>query len=395
MFYISQIDESDCGYATLRIALANLYHNKNALFLNFNQGKKMASYYDLVNCAKEYGLTLVPFKTEELFNCDSSHLPILVEIKIEGNNHLVYMYKTNQKYVYYLDPARGKIKQKIGEFNSIWNKRGLFVSNYNLKFVIQKTQFFKINETVSLLLFQIASSLCCILGFYFLDTKYPIYLPIIMCVLFAIMEVSLRKYALILTKRIDNRFDLIEGEINKNDYYEYFTIRQNLKKTFVINIMSFCGACCIICLCGFLLCFNTPVNLIYMGVSMLLGFISALFINRKLIKKNSIILHNEKNINKNESFANLKHNINIINELGFNYANSYLAWRFIVVSVSVITSILFMFILNINNPAYIILMTMITYMMYQQFDVLFSYQARKNEKNSLLVKFMNMFQKHS
>ena len=62
MFYISQLNESDCGFASLKMLLANLYQERDYLFIKQDEEHGPYSYFDLIKIAQNYNVTLEGFK---------------------------------------------------------------------------------------------------------------------------------------------------------------------------------------------------------------------------------------------------------------------------------------------------------------------------------------------
>jgi hypothetical protein len=58
MFYISQMKQDDCGFASLKMLLANIYKNEDYLYLKQTEEHGPYNYFELIDIEKDYGLIL-------------------------------------------------------------------------------------------------------------------------------------------------------------------------------------------------------------------------------------------------------------------------------------------------------------------------------------------------
>ena len=121
MFYIPQVQKDDCGFACLKMVLANINKDKNYLFMQQKEEHGAYSYSDLMKLAKKEGVNLEALKiTEksELNNCTS--FPFIASVALKnGAKHAVVVTKVRWKRVYLLDPSRGKYSLPINKFIEI------------------------------------------------------------------------------------------------------------------------------------------------------------------------------------------------------------------------------------------------------------------------------------
>ena len=57
--FIYQGNNFDCGYASLKMLLANVHNDKNYLYLSNEKKDESYSLSDLVNIGKKYGVNLI------------------------------------------------------------------------------------------------------------------------------------------------------------------------------------------------------------------------------------------------------------------------------------------------------------------------------------------------
>lgn len=77
--------------------------------------------YNLVEAAKSYGFEAIGFSVDDVKN-ENIYLPAIAHVVLKnGLNHFIVIYKITKNYVWLMDPAVGKTKMKIDEFNVIWD----------------------------------------------------------------------------------------------------------------------------------------------------------------------------------------------------------------------------------------------------------------------------------
>ena len=64
MFYIKQIKNDDCGFASLKTLIANLYKKEDYLFIPQDESVGPYSYAQLIKIGAKYGVKLEGVKTE-------------------------------------------------------------------------------------------------------------------------------------------------------------------------------------------------------------------------------------------------------------------------------------------------------------------------------------------
>ena len=77
--------------------------------------------YHLIMAAQGYGLEAMGVRVESILD-KNIYLPAIAHVVLKnGLQHFVVVYKITSKYVYLMDPAVGKKKMLIAEFNEIWD----------------------------------------------------------------------------------------------------------------------------------------------------------------------------------------------------------------------------------------------------------------------------------
>lgn len=77
--------------------------------------------YHIVKTLCSYGFEALGVKVNNIYD-DNIYLPAIAHLVLKnGLEHFVVIYKINPKYIYLMDPAKGKIKILINEFIEIWD----------------------------------------------------------------------------------------------------------------------------------------------------------------------------------------------------------------------------------------------------------------------------------
>ena len=121
---IKQHDVTDCGPACLLSVI--LYYGGfvplNIIRDNCFTDKSGTSCFNLINCAKKYGLTGSGIRVDDINSIEKKNLPCIAHVRLEnGLNHFVTIYEINQNNVILMDPAIGKVKMRQQEFNKIFS----------------------------------------------------------------------------------------------------------------------------------------------------------------------------------------------------------------------------------------------------------------------------------
>lgn len=121
---IKQHDLTDCGPACLLSVIIYYggYIPIEMLRNNSYTDKNGTSAYNLIDCAKKYGLHAYGVKLKDILTIKNKKLPCIAHIHLKnGYDHFVVIYKKEKNHLIIMDPGRGKIKISINEFNSVFS----------------------------------------------------------------------------------------------------------------------------------------------------------------------------------------------------------------------------------------------------------------------------------
>ena len=115
-YFIFQGNDHDCGFASLKMLMANFKHDKSYLYIKKLRRKDSLTVTDIIKEAGYYGLVLSSYGCDDDYY-DQLKTPSLTLIR---NNHVVVVKKVSKKKITYLDPEFGKVTVKKDEFLAIW-----------------------------------------------------------------------------------------------------------------------------------------------------------------------------------------------------------------------------------------------------------------------------------
>jgi len=77
--------------------------------------------YHMIEAAKNYGFDAMGVKVDDIGDSKIYYPAIAHQVLKNGLNHFVVVYQVSKKYVWLMDPAKGKIKLKREEFEETWD----------------------------------------------------------------------------------------------------------------------------------------------------------------------------------------------------------------------------------------------------------------------------------
>lgn len=225
-YFIFQGNDHDCGFAALKILLANFSKNKSYLYIKKKDKKEQFSIKNLQDEAANYGFQLGAYKCDD----DYYNRIVVPSITIINKNHAVVIKKITKKRIVYLNPEVGLVKLKKDEFFAIWEKYVLEIEAKIEDVKLPKIRReilpnkLKITELISAFL----STGILVATFYLLNNEKNTVFSLIFLLLFATTQI------------IENM--VINKEINffDNQYIRpYFSNEQNQDKLGYIEFIGF------------------------------------------------------------------------------------------------------------------------------------------------------------
>ena len=308
-YFCYQGNNSDCGFASLKMLLATLNDNESYLYLLKGNKKDHFSFYDLVNIAKANGVILKAYRyqTSEV----NELKPCLAMINA---NHLVFV-KSLKRGVYTIyDPSVGIYKMKSSKFDKIWTGEVLEVVEFNptpfekRKFDILPHKFNVVSALISLI-----GVLSLLAGFFFVKKDSYFFIPIIFIVIFSICELVDNWYLIKEIKFFDKKYIPLffskRNEPVKDTYKRYI----EFKEIYFSFARKFSNAIITCSLIAVVLIINDPLNSILCMGLLLLAIIERLLFGKKDEESKASITQTENTLLNNDN-ENLIEDIAMINQ---------------------------------------------------------------------------------
>lgn len=166
-YFVFQGNESDCGFASLKMLLANL--SKDASYLNLPKPEKKSNYTlkDLMDLGNDYGVELKTYKCKKNY-LDKMHCPCLAIIR---SNHVVMVKKVKRTHVIIYDPGEGILKIRKSKFLKIWDNILLeVIDTKDLKKIGKiRRRILPLKMEIKQIIYSSLSTIVLICAFFFLN----------------------------------------------------------------------------------------------------------------------------------------------------------------------------------------------------------------------------------
>lgn len=284
MTYICyQGNDQDCGFAALRMLMANVSRNKSYLYVQKPQKRKNYTYYDLIRYARRYGFSLNAYR-----------LPIGDYMKIPKNSilllrsHLVYVKKIHKHYVTVYDPYYGKDRISIAEFKTLWN--GTLITCVCDKHIVEidykKPRFVPLWMDIVhyALVTVVFGSL--LVGFYLIKDDSSIVVTMIFLLLFGVAELVENWYIIKELNFFDNTFMPKFFSLKKHHNYKHYSFYVEYKTKYFATGKTLISNLVVILAFGTLLCVNDYRNLFVILILLLMKLLDNRLFSK--IEKNGV-----------------------------------------------------------------------------------------------------------
>ena len=391
MYYIPQIQKDDCGFACLKIVLANLHNDKNYLFLPQDESHGFYSFTDLIKIGKEYGVTFTPFRaTERATIVNGAKFPLIAVIVAKNEaRHAVVVTKAKGKKVQYLDPRKGTVNCSLMDFLSIWDGTGLMVESFNkMKCPCPALNPIKKATHVGLSLMEFAAGVFAVLGVYFIKDDTPIYLPIIFFSLAIIVEIILKISTYRVMKGLDSYF-FNNDHLPKKNYNDYLYRFENYKKLVLSGPMNYILTLVFTLALAMVTMLNDQKNILLIFVPTLLCLFRYVYIRPALKKKNNQILELEEELDGAQDLSDVKRCVKQIHDKAYAYSYLDIISRYVFAGIIIAVTLLVMHLSGISSVPYLIFYTCISVLFYRSLTQLCSFDERVEEFNLVKIKIIN------
>ena len=391
MYYIPQIQKDDCGFACLKIVLANLHKDRNYLFLPQDESHGQYSFTDLIEIAKGYGVNFTAFRALERASIvNGTKVPFIAVIVTKNEaKHAVVVTKAKGKSVQYLDPKKGTVNVSLMDFLSVWDGTGLIVESFKkMKCPCPPLNPIKKTTHIGLSLMEFTAGLLAVFGVYFIKDDTPIYLPIIFFSLAIIVEIFLKIFTYRVMKGLDSFF-FNNDRLPQKNYKDYLYRFENYKKLVLSGPMNYILTLVFTLALVMVTMLNDPKNILLIFTPMLLCLIRYIYIRPALKKKNREILELEEELDNSQDVSDLKRNVKLIHDKAYSYSYLDIISRYVFAGIIIAVTLLVMHLSDISSVPYLIFYTCISILFYRSLTQLCSFDERIEEFNLVKIKINN------
>ena len=395
MIYIPQIQNDDCGFACLKMLLAEINHDKNYLFLSQDENHGRYSFKDLIDIAQYHGVTLGAFRMGNKETAKNKpKLPFIAVLTLKnGAKHAVVVQKIRLGRVVYLDPRCGKVNTSFHRFLIDWDGSGLLIISFQKrKTSLMSPEPIHPFQKSLLCIIQVLAGIFTFLGIYFVRDGVPIYWPIIFLSLAIIFEIIMKIVAYKLMKKMD-RFFFEEKRIPNHDFKEYLNRFENFKKlsislpmNFVVSIILSIGLITITLL-------NDYRHFVIVLTPLVLSLLEALFISPFLKRKKQDLAELEADIDNASSPTDFKNKASNAHKEAYRYSYLTIAYSVFSAAMILLSVILTMYCFESFSLTFIVFYSFLGVALLKSCDHMFSYNERKQEMNKAKVKISNLIKK--
>lgn len=379
-YFIPQIDYTDCGFACLKMLIALLYNNKDALYIKQDETHGPYSFKEMKVLAEDYGITLEGIKVENKTDLKEMNLPLIALIKKgEESFHYVLVTKVKFKSVYYLDPDVGECRMDLKSFMKIWMSNALIVTDFiklDCKFKDVIPLDTKNNHITTFL--QIISSILLIIGVYFIDNKNKIYLPLIFIGLSIVFEISLRSYIVKRMEKYDQNF-IDKIEVDNGKYSLFYKRYEDYKKSLIGSKMNIIFSFIVIIFISFIVLLNNIYNAFLILIPLFISIIDIKYISPSFKNKEHLIAIEEREINSLKNIDLLKKHIDKIHLRSYSLVKKTMMKKYIYLFIIFITSLLTSVFNETFSLPFLLFYFLIGYALLEQFTNFMNYPNAKIE----------------
>lgn len=392
MFYIPQISQNDCGYACLKMLLAQIHKDENYLYLPYKEKNRPFSYQTLLALAQVHHSELVGFRVEDPEEIRKNKVfPLIVSLKSEGDtNHAVLVTKVKKHFIKILDPDKGTYELSLKRFYELWDQTGLLIKNYQktpCPFVVKEKR--KKADYIVGIICQVMSAICCIAGLFFIDEDVYVFIPVALFICFAVFELLLRGHLFKFMRQMDEK-TFEEIKLDKKDYRSFHTRFEEYKKAILVTPLNTIFTFLISAFLIFIVVINDLRNLMMVMMPICFSLIEVYFLHPNEREKQHEIMRDEEELFQAENIDDFKEKEEEIHAKTYRLAKRVLIKKYVGISLMLLGTIIVMAVSHVVSVPYIVFYLCIEYTLFTNLTNLFTYDERKREYLQAKVRFINV-----
>lgn len=237
MYYCYQLSNNDCGYACLKMCLANIHHNKDYLTLTEDFKEENYSMFDLISIAKKYNIELKGYEVEninEIYNQKN----MICLIKENEMLHYVLFVKKKKSRIIIFDSKYGLRSLSEEEFCSLFQNKVLICKNVgtdnlnvsNKKKCLSYYLFFFVINLFDFFLLTMST--------YYINSSSSLILIFLIACVFIITRVNKNIFIQFYIQNFDKKY-MIPILNNEKFNKESYRVINDYKVSFITHISEF------------------------------------------------------------------------------------------------------------------------------------------------------------
>jgi len=390
MLFVSQTNPHGCGFACLKIVLANLNHDPNYLYLNDDLDTRLWSLKDIISRASLHNLYLVGFEIEhkdELLKYDK--FPIFAVMYNQSHQlHCVIIHSIKKNRVKIVDPDLGIYSLPFNKFKESFTGKGLLIKDFSISKCepivtnpIKKKDHF-LNGFI-----QVLGACCLAMGLFYLDNKTQPYVSLGLLFFFFVFEMLMRHHNFALMKKLDDYY-INDNNFTIKNYPLYLKRYELYKKDLLANPMSLILALFVCIFIIFVTVLNNVINLVLIIMPFLLSIVDVFLIKPWSKRRENNVRTIEDSLENVNDKMDFKEKANTIHQLSYDYGKVELVKKYFYIFLMISSSILAMFMQKSIILPYLVFYVTVQYLFMENLTSLLSYSNNRLElvkKKAMLV----------
>ena len=392
MFYIHQIGEQDCGITSLKMLLANHFQKEDYLFIHEDEDHGPYSFLELIEIAKEYGMTLSGVEIDNYDLTQYPKKPFLAMITIsEETSHLVYVDKIKGERLYIFDPIDGKKVLQKEKFLDVFEGKALVVEEIKeVKDVKKKDLDVPIVHKVLSSIIQIVSYVALVIGMMFIHNDSYIYIPIICFSLYVILQILLEKHLTYCMKIVDDSFCIALDAVDKRETKKVLPRLSEYKKTLFISRIKLIGDILTSTFLASIMIINENKTMIIVFVSVFLVLIDILFISDYLKKKTKELALRERELLLHEEDAEYTDLLMTLNVNVYNLVMGKRSLRYIALFLILLSTLITMMMVKVVSVPFVLIYFIFGMTIFDKLMDIAKYDENIDKKKTDYMKLVNL-----
>ena len=231
--FVYQINNNECGYASLKMLLTIVLKDSSYLFLPHHEDKK--HQYDLLELkeiAKANGVVLAGYvinNQRDLLNLKTPF--ILVKTLASGAKHAVVVKRIHKHFAIIYDPAYGKKLVRNKKYFAVnENVEVLTVESHSfVSRTFEVSPLLENKDMIKIILLEVLAILSYFLSVYFLSKEYSIIIPVVLMVVGALFAIIYKASTFTTMKKFDEQYIDYTYDINKEIREENYRLLHKTK----------------------------------------------------------------------------------------------------------------------------------------------------------------------